>query len=212
MRCDINKYFTLNILNPEAKRGNIYKKGPLTERPNYHIFYGAALHLNRKRGNPFMRQCLVCLGLMLTLVSGPAFAGEIKDIVLRDGSVISGEVISLNKGIYTIKSDILGTITIEESRIQAIQNKTSREENLSLSKNNSATGEIQSLQTKMMNDKEIMNLIQSLQNDPEFKKLLEDPATMKAVQSGDVAALTANPQFMKLLSNPTVQEIQKRVK
>jgi hypothetical protein len=55
-------------------------------------------------------------------------------------------------------------------------------------------------------------LIQSLQNDPEFKQLLEDPEFMKAVKAGDLAAISADPRFVKLMNNPTVREIQKKVK
>jgi hypothetical protein len=35
---------------------------------------------------------------------------------------------------------------------------------------------------------------------------------MKAVSEGDIPALMANPKFTKLLNNPTVQDIQKKVK
>jgi hypothetical protein len=71
---------------------------------------------------------------------------------------------------------------------------------------------VKSLQDKMMNDGEIMDMIKSLQNDRDFQKILEDPEVMKAVNSGDIAALTANPGFMKLLDNKTVQDIQNKVK
>jgi leucyl aminopeptidase len=63
----------------------------------------------------------------------------------------------------------------------------------------------------MMNDKEVMDKIHSLENDPEFQKILEDPEVMRAVNSGDVAALMANPQFLKLMNNRTVQEITNKV-
>jgi hypothetical protein len=32
------------------------------------------------------------------------------------------------------------------------------------------------------------------------------------VKDGDISALLANPQFMKLLNNPTVKEIEQKVK
>jgi hypothetical protein len=63
----------------------------------------------------------------------------------------------------------------------------------------------------MLRDQDIMTMIQSLQNDPEFQKILRDPEVMRAVNAGDIPALTANPEFMKLLQNSTVQEIQKKV-
>ncbi len=63
-----------------------------------------------------------------------------------------------------------------------------------------------------MSDGEIMSLIQSLQNDPEFQRIPENPEVMKAVNSGDIAALMANARFMILLNNSTLCEIQSKVK
>ncbi len=151
-----------------------------------------------------MRQFLICFVVALSLVAGNAPAGELREIELRDGSIITGEVVSLAKGIYSIKSDTLGTLKVEESQVKVIRPRAPSQGNTG--------GGVQDLQGRMMSNQEIMGLIQSLQNDPEFKKLLEDPEIMKAVSAGDVAALAANPKFLKLLGNPTVQEIQKKVK
>lgn len=158
-----------------------------------------------------MRLFILSLVLALGLSAGNTDAGEVREIKLIDGSVISGEVLSLNSGIYTIRSDSLGIVKLEESKVHTIRSK-SPSMNAPSAQNSSSPGEIQSLQQKMMGDKEIMDLIQSLQGDPEFQKILEDPEVMKAVSAGDVAALAANPKFMKLLNNPTVQEIENKVK
>jgi hypothetical protein len=149
-----------------------------------------------------MRQFMLCFAVVIILVARSAFAGGPREIELRDGSIITGEVVSLNNGIYTIKSGTLGTVKVEESQVNVIRQKSSQ----------GAGGEARSLQNKMMNDQDIMSLIQSLQNDPEFKKILEDPDVLKAVNAGDISALMANPKFTKLLNNSTVQEIQKKVK
>lgn len=150
-----------------------------------------------------MRQFMICLAIVVILLARSAFAGGLREIELRDGSIITGDVVSLSNGIYTIKSASLGTVRIEESKVNVIRQKSSSQ---------SASGETRSLQNKMMSDQEIMGLIQSLQNDPEFRKILEDPDILKAVNAGDIAALMANPKFTKLLNNSTVQEIQKKVK
>jgi hypothetical protein len=157
-----------------------------------------------------MKQFLFCFVVALSLIAGSALAGELREIELKDGSIITGEVVSLNNGIYTIKSDTLGTLKVEESKVRVIRPR-SLSQGPGAAQNNTNSN-VQTLQHRMMSDQEIMGMIQSLQNDPEFKKLLEDPEIMKAVNAGDVAALTANPKFMKLLDNPTVQEIQKKVK
>ncbi len=159
-----------------------------------------------------MKSCMICFALALGLFLGSAQAGEIKELVLKDGSVITGEVVSLNNGIYTVKSDILGTIKLEEAKVRAIQERSASPSATLATNSSTTTGETKSLQEKMMSDKEVMSLIRSLQDDPDFKKLMEDPEFMKAVNAGDVAALSADPRFVKLLSNPTVREIQSKVK
>jgi hypothetical protein len=152
-----------------------------------------------------MRLILLNFLLLCLLFVQNAAAGEIRVIELTDGSTITGEVSSLNKGVYVIKSESLGTIKLEESKVRAIRSKSSGD-------NAASVQDTRALQEKMLSDREIMGLIQSLQNDPDFKKILEDPEIMKAVNAGDVSALTANPKFMKLLDNATVKEIQNKAK
>jgi hypothetical protein len=145
------------------------------------------------------------LFLLLVLFVHHAVAGDIRVIELTDGSTITGEVSSLNNGVYIIKSNTLGTIKLEESKIRAIRTKAA-------GTNAASVQDAGALREKMLSDEEIMGLIKSLQNDPDFKKVLEDPEIMKAVNAGDVPALIANPKFMKLLDNATVKEIQSKTK
>ncbi len=155
-----------------------------------------------------MLSCLFLAFLQVHIAS----AGEMREIELIDGSTITGEVQSLQNGVYTIKSDSLGIIKIDDTKVRAIRPKSSMPADKTGTGKASATGEVKDLQQKMMSDKETMDLIQSLQNDPDFKKILEDPDIMKALQEGNVAALTADPRIIQLLNNPTVKEIEKKVK
>jgi len=159
-----------------------------------------------------MRIVSRCCFLLFVLFLQSASAGEIREIEFIDGSTITGEVLSLSGGIYIVRTDSLGTIKLEESKIRAIRAKSSGKNAETTQSNAGSSGEIKTLQEKMMSNEEVMTLIRSLQNDPEFQKALQDPEIMKAVSAGDVAALTANPAFMKLLNNATVKEIQKKTK
>ena len=152
---------------------------------------------------------LFILGLFCTSVS----AGELVQIKLTDGSVISGEIVSFKEGVYTIKSNILGTIKINESKIQIIRSKSHAEDTgkLENTSNTSINTQVQALQKSIMNDQEIMNMILFLQNDPDFQEILKDPAIINAVSSGDINTLMSNPKFMKLLTNPKFQEIKKKI-
>ena len=158
-----------------------------------------------------MRIILIVWLLLFSLSIRTASAGEVREIELNDGSIITGEVQSFSSGIFIIKSDSLGTVRVEESKIRAIRAKSSTTVS-GAGSGSGNTGAVKNLQEKMTGDKDIMALIQSLQDSPDFKKILEDPKIMKAINDGDIAALTANPQFMKLLDNATVKEIEKKVK
>jgi len=74
-----------------------------------------------------------------------------------------------------------------------------------------AGGQVKSLEDKMLGDSEIMAMIRALQNDQDLQKILQNPEIMKAVQTGDIAALMRNPDFMKLLNKQAVQDINKKL-
>ncbi len=155
-----------------------------------------------------MKTAILSLFLILTTAAG-ARAGELKEIELTDGSIITAEVVSLANGVYTIRSSSLGTITVQDSRVKSIRSRGSAASATSSAAPTSA--EISALTEKMMSDREIMQMIESLRDDPAFQKALDDPDIRKAVSSGDTAALMRNPKFLDILNNATVRDIQKKM-
>ena len=143
---------------------------------------------------------------MTGILAVTSSAAEIKEIELTDGSIITGEVLSLSSGVYTIRTVSLGVLKIDDAKVRAI-----RPQGTPSAQRSGQTGDVKSLQDKMMSDRDVMGMIQSLKDDPQFTKILEDPEIMNAVQSGDTAALMANPKFLQLLNNPTVRDIQQKV-
>ncbi len=156
-----------------------------------------------KRNGPriFIKSFLLS-GVFFVFVSGLGTAAETRVIELTDGSTLTGEVVSLADGVYTVRSNSLGTIKINETKVRAIRSK---------GKAPDVTGDIKSLQDSMLGQTDIMSMIQGLQNDPEIQKVLTDPEIMKAAQAGDIAALMSNPKFMRLMNNQSVREIQKKL-
>jgi hypothetical protein len=155
--------------------------------------------------------CWLTLALVLMLAAA-AWANELREIELTDGSVLSGEILSLNNGVFTIRTRTLGVITIAESKVRTIREQPVAGEAAAGPGSGGLSAQARAMQGKMMSDQEIMGLILSLQDDPEFQKILADPEVMGAVSAGDITALTANPRFMQLMNNPTVKKIQRKVR
>ncbi len=124
-----------------------------------------------------------------------------------------GEIISYSGGIYTIKSDTLGTISLEKDKIRDIREEPSKaSKDLATSPGNtSIQNRAKALQESMTGNPDIIKSIDSLQNDPDFQQVMNDPELMKAINSGDISKLLASPKFMKLLNKPAVQEIGKKL-
>ena len=160
-----------------------------------------------------MRFFSICVLCIFFLFVGHSYGGDIKRIELTDGSVILGEVLSSKGGVYTIRSETLGTIKIDESRIRVIhfKNSNERKEGKGLSDEMASRMQLQQLRKSMTANPEIMNMILSLQNNPDFQAVLKDKAIMEAVNAGDIQALLSNPKFMKLLNSPVVQDIGRKV-
>jgi hypothetical protein len=124
--------------------------------------------------------------------------------VLKDGSRIRGEIISVENGLYRIESDSMGTILLGGNQIQSI---ISAEESGSQSAEGSLS-QLQSIQSTIMSNPGIMGSIVELQNDPQMQAVLADPEVMKAIQSFDFEALARNPRIKALMNNPSVKRIQ----
>jgi len=156
----------------------------------------------------YIRYGAIAIFIITSSFALQVHAGEVKKIELKDGSVVSGEIISLSNGKYTVKSESLGKIKISDSKIRSIRSAGTagggEEENKSYSA-------IDAMSKKMAGDTELMKMILALQSDADFQAILNDPEVMKDINSGNYGALTANPKFLKLLNKSTVQDISKKV-
>ncbi len=155
---------------------------------------------------------LIFLTMLLAISIGTAHAGEPAEIELVDGSVVYGEIVSLKNGVYTIDSDSMGSVKISKSKIRVIRFrsrgvKTEVGEN---SQKSDTSSDIQGIQKSLLADEDIFKIILSLQDDPKIQEILNDPETMKAVQSGDLQSLMSNPKFMELLNHPKIKAINKK--
>lgn len=168
------------------------------------------------------------LVFILTLLGNTVIAGEVKQIELVDGSIISGDIVSLSDGVYTIQSTSLGTLKLDEAQIATIHlqaksqestvpatapaNGTSLQNLLASQKQSENVPEmLQALQSLMVGDQDIMSTILALQEDSKIKEALADPTLVEMVKAGDIQALAANPKFTRLLEHPEIQALQKKL-
>ncbi|WP_455223234.1 hypothetical protein [Kaarinaea lacus] len=156
---------------------------------------------------PMLHRYSICF--LLFLVSLSCLSAEQREIVLKDGSVITGEVQKFDGKQYTISSPSLGTVNINNAEVSAIRTPKSATEN---NTNGMAIspGDISAMQQQLMSNQEIMALINSLQNDPEVQAILNDPEVMQAIFAGNIQVLLNNPKFKDLLDNPTIKSIAEK--
>lgn len=158
------------------------------------------------------------LTLAGTLVGTPAAAAESR-IELRDGSVISGELVSVGDGSYRVRSGALGEVSIPESQVLAIRPagapatlaSAPASAPASAAAGTAPTGlDIGSIRQQILGQPETMEAIGRLQDDPQIKALLSDPELVRRIMSGDIEAIRSDPRFQQLLDNPSIRAIVSR--
>jgi len=70
-----------------------------------------------------------------------------------------------------------------------------------------ANSAIDNMQNSLLSDPKSRDQVLSLGDDPQVQAILNDPATMRAIQSGNLDALMNDPKLRALLENPTVREL-----
>jgi hypothetical protein len=151
--------------------------------------------------------CTTVKFLLLAAVLAPSLvpADGVQDIELVDGSRVRAEVVSLEQGVYRLRSDSLGEIRIPAAEIKSI---TRRQMGTTASDpTRSHTAQIDSVRDSLIQDPDAMSKIEALQNDPLVKNILNDETTMRAIQAGDLDSLMNDPKIKALMENSTVQEI-----
>jgi hypothetical protein len=159
----------------------------------------------------------IAIGLLLAAIASPTVAGASR-IELRDGSVLSGELISVSEGAYRIRSSTLGEIQVRESEVMAIRplganGDVGNAGQLGATEAGGTSGgasykeELAAIQQRLGGDPSDMQAILSRQDNPEIRAALADPAFTQLILSGNVATLSADPRFRRLMENPAIQGI-----
>lgn len=159
---------------------------------------------------------------LLLLLAFPVGAADIKTIRLLDGSSLKGEVISLQNGVYTIRTPSLGLLILDDARVISISpgSQDPRSPDMGSQEKSGGGGildtfmesiELDAIKERMMRDVDIMAAILELHNDPQLKKVLADPEIMRAVRNLDIEALTSNSKFKRLLDNLKIKKIQGQI-
>jgi hypothetical protein len=155
-------------------------------------------------------------GLLLLLIgvlAAPAPASELR-LMLKDGSVITGEIESVQNGIYTFRSPSLGTLSLKESEIRRIEMPAASPASADgkTSKPSAASNpQVEALQRRILADDALMSSVTALLDDPQFQAVLKDPKILDAVRGGDIDALEGNPKFQSLIDDPKVKEVTRRL-
>jgi hypothetical protein len=122
-------------------------------------------------------------------------------LTLRDGTIVSGEIVSLNDGAYVVKSAALGTLTIKQADVATVTEQPTAP----------AAADLHALQEQMAADPATVSAVAALQDDPDVQAILSDPALLAALRDGNLEALLSNPKIARLASDPRVQDITKKV-
>ena len=149
------------------------------------------------------------------MLSSPLLSAAGKSKVeLTDGSVIEGEMISLENDVYRIKSDSLGEVKINSSKVRSITaagaSAGATERNTSPA-NPDIDAVVDNLQLSAAASPEKTQALTDLLSDPEIKDILDDPEIMGQVSSRDVQSLSKNKKFVNLLNNSRLKQAKDKL-
>jgi hypothetical protein len=165
---------------------------------------------------------IICVLFWFAITGACVFAAEVSDIYLDDGSILRAEVVSLQNGMYTLRSPSMGEFTLQSSRVSQIGSRQANQalvpaepvqgQQQALGSPQAFQAKIASTQAALLNDPEGMQAAMAMASDPDFKKLLEDPEAVAALKSGDMATLMKKPQFQAIMDNPRMQGLADKMK
>jgi len=139
-------------------------------------------------------------------------ASQMREIILKDSSIIMAEVVSYEQGIYTLHSESMGELRLHDSAIRSIRvpESTSRGKSEPIagkSAQPSSKEDIHDVQESVLTNPGLLEMVFALQNDPEVQDIIQDQEIMALITAGDLKKLESNPKFIKLMENPKIRAI-----
>jgi hypothetical protein len=147
---------------------------------------------------------------VLLILGGFVSAGQMREVVLSDGSVLLAEVVAYKEGVYTLRSETMGELEVQDSAIQAIREPGAGVTPKTLTRQSKEAPnqeDVAAMKQSVLSNPGLLGMVFSLRNDPDMQRILQDPEIMGMVMSGDVESLQDNPKFMELMENPKIQAI-----
>jgi hypothetical protein len=151
---------------------------------------------------------VLLLALGVLAFSEPSLAAT---VTLQDGTVIRGEVKSLQDGVYTVESESAGTLHIRADQIRSIDETDRHPPPASAAPPSSAPASaasaVDAAKSLIAQDPNLLTAVLGLQSDPQVVAALADPVVAKLIADGDYAALASNPKIVALMQNPKVRAV-----
>ncbi len=150
-----------------------------------------------------MLRAMLVLLLTTLIFATPLFGeGTARSFHLKDGSVVSGQLVGMEAGHYLVESPILGTIRIREEDLLAMTPP-----GVSISQpNGPADGgfsqQVDTVRGQILGNPALLQEVQALGNNPRVQAVLNDPSLLGALMSGNLQALEGNPQLQGLMQDP----------
>jgi len=158
----------------------------------------------------------------IVLLTTPLEANTLKKIHLKDGSILKGNIIKMDGKAYTIQTENLGVMTIDEERVRSISSLQSQDNVENANTNmpqlqdiqqqmKNMPPEAQAMQGMLLSDPKMMQEVQNMAQDPEIRALLSDPALMNSILSGDLNSIGSNSKAQGLMNNPKMQKLMNKL-
>lgn len=133
-------------------------------------------------------------------------------LVLNDGSTITGELLNFDGQRYTFRSDSLGTLELEATRVARLY---TRHNDAPVA--GEASGFLPPPAVPLGdgdpdNDpKGPLDMLLELQRDPQVRVIVEDMLALSALANGDTDAVLQSPKLMKLFDDPLTRLVVLRI-
>ncbi|NLM17291.1 MAG: hypothetical protein GX221_06200 [Candidatus Riflebacteria bacterium] len=189
----------------------------------------------KKIALPLMLCLFLALSMLFKCNAKPQ--GTLREVILNDGTRLVGYIDSMSGGVYTIKTESMGTITIEERKIrqisdympQAIQqplehrpsaynnNRSNSYSPPNQSRKSSQSAppanyesEYNQAQQKLqqnMSNPGFLDSLMNLSSDPDMLDAMSDPEFMRAINEFDIEYLMNDPTMQKIMQSDGIQNI-----